>query len=287
MGCWNGTCGLSKLPILYGQKCKLIFLLNDNTGQELGGGFCYPTDLRMIHSFPLSGTYNYYGCLEKIEENWYSKFFLESFIKDVENGDIKIKSKESGGKSPIKSLEKVVNAVERGLVTKKHIQYTKDGKGNDIFIPMTFMLILEDVYNSAINIMKEYKSGYESKWVHDKISESMTTIDETFGLIKEGKVYSTSYYLIYQACGIYGGEDLRTSMDKKELVDRVIKDEAVDELKEIVKNFLYLHKFMYWTRTPYLEGFGAGAQHNEYKIYTKFFKSLVKYIPTAEKHFKD
>ena len=45
MGSWNGTCMISNLPIIYGEKIKLV-LLEVQNGRELNSsGVTYPYDI--------------------------------------------------------------------------------------------------------------------------------------------------------------------------------------------------------------------------------------------------
>ena len=60
MGSWNGTCGMSQLPIHSGDKVKLILLKKHpfTESSMIGNGFCNSDDLFRPLYIPLEGTYN-------------------------------------------------------------------------------------------------------------------------------------------------------------------------------------------------------------------------------------
>lgn len=65
MGCWNGTCELSKLPIICGDKMVTIMLIS--TGTQIEGLTYYSHDKFVPLGYPIFGEYNDYGCMENIE----------------------------------------------------------------------------------------------------------------------------------------------------------------------------------------------------------------------------
>ena len=66
MGCWNGTCAITQLPIVYEDEVVLIPLLS--TGGICSHGITYnATDKFIPLCLPIMGTYNDYGGIENIE----------------------------------------------------------------------------------------------------------------------------------------------------------------------------------------------------------------------------
>ncbi len=68
MGCWNATCGLTRLPIHPGDPVVLFPLLLENapTRLGLGGGFSETTDLAQPLSVGIRGEYNDYGGIDSL-----------------------------------------------------------------------------------------------------------------------------------------------------------------------------------------------------------------------------
>ena len=69
MGCWNGTCMISNLPILAGEETKLVFLFSPHREKVTltnASGHYYATDFLKPAFFPITGKYNDYGVIEDI-----------------------------------------------------------------------------------------------------------------------------------------------------------------------------------------------------------------------------
>ena len=113
MGCWNGTCMVSHLPIISGEKIKLV-ILNSRYGfikesnPILGNsGYCYSNDLLSPGFFAISGVYNDYGGIEDIEEDWNYKVIEEFFQTKYS----KVKCEGNILENP--TLPQILEAIER------------------------------------------------------------------------------------------------------------------------------------------------------------------------------
>lgn len=71
MGCFNGTCMISGLPILAGEKARLIVL--EKTGHQESP--VYAWDVWQPAGFILAGKYNDYGMLERDQTDEEAEFF--------------------------------------------------------------------------------------------------------------------------------------------------------------------------------------------------------------------
>lgn len=60
MGCWNGTCGLTNLPIFHGDEVYVFPIIETHRG----GSFCYSTALYRPSVLPFRAKYNDYGAGE-------------------------------------------------------------------------------------------------------------------------------------------------------------------------------------------------------------------------------
>jgi len=127
MGCWNGTCGISQLPILAGQKVKAFLMLQSRYNAEIGGaGVCYSTAYFRPWFFPVTADYNDYGSIENIKKDWNSEFMLKTFRKWLMEGKVRILGHDEAEiNSPdikkFKTLDDVFDCVERGALLYKHL----------------------------------------------------------------------------------------------------------------------------------------------------------------------
>lgn len=80
MGCFNVSCGISKITIKEGERAFLLPLeRNCMTNEFSTSQFLYPNDIYNPFCFPIEGIYNDYGSLEKIKHNENTKI-LEKFL---------------------------------------------------------------------------------------------------------------------------------------------------------------------------------------------------------------
>lgn len=68
MGCWNGTCLISNLPIKAGEKV-VAFIIEYASYDQLYSGTCYPWDYARPISLPIYAEYDDYGGIEKFDED--------------------------------------------------------------------------------------------------------------------------------------------------------------------------------------------------------------------------
>lgn len=138
MGCWNGTCMISNLPIIEGDKVVAIVLKkNGIVEQNKLNGYVYPTDeLKPIGIF--EGEYNDYGSIKNISDN-YNCF---EHIKDM-NFDI---TKDNLCKND-NTLESFFTCIERGLCNINNER-------------VCFVLIHLDLFDKLIKTEKDYNNDY-------------------------------------------------------------------------------------------------------------------------------
>lgn len=83
MGSWNGTCGVSNLPIQHGDKVVMLPIAQamhynpDRPSQSA----CHNTTFWEPIGFPVRAKYNDYGWIEKIEDNSFTEWNL-AWIRD-------------------------------------------------------------------------------------------------------------------------------------------------------------------------------------------------------------
>jgi hypothetical protein len=84
MGCWNGTCMISNLPINSGERIKVVLLRKAISSGRLfnSSAYVYSHDIFTPSFFPISGVYNDYGMIEGVDEDWNYKL-IESYFKKL------------------------------------------------------------------------------------------------------------------------------------------------------------------------------------------------------------
>ena len=110
MGCWNGTCMISNLPIIYGDEIKLVLIRKSYSFDRLkvSGGYVYPSDAFTPSFLPINGKYNDYGMIENVDEDW-NYNLIENVYKDILSDEIIV----DGNKKTEWNLIDVLKGIER------------------------------------------------------------------------------------------------------------------------------------------------------------------------------
>ena len=164
MGSWNGTCGMSQLPIHSGDKVKLILLKKHpfTKSSMIGNGFCNSDDLFRPLYIPLEGTYNSYGSIEDIKDpnSQHLMFLFKKLDEDVEYS----------------SLEEIVNDASTGSI-------------EDI----SFVLIHNDLYYKSIDLVKNKIINWEGK--SSTLEEFLKAFINRFISLNTKKEIFDSFYI--------------------------------------------------------------------------------------------
>jgi hypothetical protein len=255
MGCWNGTCMISNLPIISGEKVKLIILRKAISSTRIfnSSAYVYSHDIFTPSFFPLSGVYNDYGMIEGVEEDWnyqlIEKYFKELFgNKIIADGE----TKENW------TLIDVLDGVERHDLK----YYGKPTK--------------EDLRRQAMAVeaCKVYgKQGFssekiEKEWLELRdmdTSETLRTANLSFVMIREdiwnhicgkyvGEFYNKDakgpndkdfYLSARKYCRIEFEKGLMQALKLKELLerDKTDKEDVLKELRGLISGGLAMNVF--------------------------------------------
>lgn len=182
MGCWNGTCGISQLPILAGQKVKTILMLQSRYHDVIGGaGVCYSTAYFRPWFLPVTAEYNDYGSIENIEKDWNSDYMLETFRKWLAEGKVRILGRnEAEINSPdikkFKTLDDVFDCVERGALLYKHLGEKLNPERtawvpeeNELRIGM--FMVLETVFDAMVAETERFSKLEENSFYFEGTAE--------------------------------------------------------------------------------------------------------------------
>jgi len=78
MGCWNGTCAITNLPIYAGEKVYVFFLKEGAFYDKYTGNHCDPDNYYMLEPLYFEGEYNDYGSVESITGD-----FADLILKNI------------------------------------------------------------------------------------------------------------------------------------------------------------------------------------------------------------
>lgn len=255
MGYWNETCFMSNLPICYGDKVAL-FVLAPASRQVLGEAY-YPSDNFVALGFPIIGTYDDYGGIEKVSINPYMERYLASF---------KMFRKQTGTSGEdeyvdyhYKSVKEFLDALTSNQLFVNTALPVKKSS-------MSYVMIHYELYQSLLMDManrKPYGDSQTLKELHRvgivQALKQMYDEVQDFGSNLGFTAFNLSDYYHYS-------QDNRwKSMDKmaKYYLEFCSDDELIDEIVD----FILWHMVMLYSRKGYHCYSGAGSQSAEYKIH--------------------
>ena len=291
MGCWNGTCMISNLPIISGEKIKLVILKPHLDKEEItSSGYCYATGLMSPTFLPIEGEYDDYGTIENIVEDWNTELILASFTSmyDV----LEINKRELKKEF---SLYDICKGIERGSLRGK-----KKNSEEFIDINLAFVMIRKDIWDALCinhkgqfwNDNKEetdkgeyYISARES--CNRKYRESVKALDELDELRKsdtedvELKILRRSLILMDKNI-FYNDMILKTFNYDNSYRTLFEKNISLREaLNSLYTELVIIHSFLESTRKSWMIQQGAGSQDANWEEY-KMFNQIVNEICDAK-----
>jgi len=166
MGCWNGTCAISNLPIKHGDKIKVVVIQN-NQNPGHASGFCYETGMAKPVSFIFEGEYNDYGMIENIQDNPVNDIFVDYF-----NEGLKSESLTIGPRADCEpdSLINILELIEREQILSKNTYWDEETQRmqngfSELGIMMFHASIVDKITETLYN-----DSGY---WLKDYTPENL------------------------------------------------------------------------------------------------------------------
>lgn len=186
MGCWNSTCMISNLPIMPGEKIKIIFLgnkhLNNYESVINRSAYTNVDDILCPITLAITGEYNYYGTIENCTKDW-NYNFIESEMKK-QFGPIRVQFE---GTKENWTLLDIIKGIERGTI---------ETNVNDEWYPLnlSWVMIREDIWNFAIEIedLKAYS------WDKNTIGETIKS--KFFGSLDRLKAHTEYFKKLIEWC---------------------------------------------------------------------------------------
>jgi hypothetical protein len=150
MGCWNGTCALTNMPIHYGERIVLIPL---SIQEEKLGTMCYHNELCHYAGYPIRGTYDDYGGIEDIDETSGVKRTLELFQSWFKTKKITLNSKAQDnygkGITELSDIGVLLHVIERGGLEAEGCLFS-------------YIMMHEKAFDAIVNEMGS-RTGYKGE----------------------------------------------------------------------------------------------------------------------------
>lgn len=197
MGCWNGTCAISNLPIKANTPVKLIFLKGEYNYSGISA-FYEPTTFMSPVFYPIDAIYDNYGSVENIVENWNTDI-INNYLFNRFGAEIPHHLNSENDITTVKThIETIANLIERSLPFNDIFNQIKEIetlppppdekdienylKWSDMYFeykerqrnnsPLSFILIRKDIWDRVIKMMSEFKdsfySHYDKNWIIPK-----------------------------------------------------------------------------------------------------------------------
>jgi hypothetical protein len=258
MGCWNGTCMVSHLPIESGEKVKLFFLYNISTyyGNDHKkpdilncSGFVYSNDMLSPAFLPISGEYDDYGSIEEIVKDFNYEIILNT-LKEMFKSKIKVDDEEKTEWD----LNDVIRGIERGGCSDSP-QYWDEKTNEWKDMNLSFTFVRGDVYSSVVESVKE-SIGFS--WRYDEGMKFGTHLKQ---------VFDKEIAFLKKKVGL-----LSSKTTEKEVLRELMTEEMMMDRERIFRNGSHGNQlFMkYWDYERYLESI-VNDEGKVNEVYDKWF----------------
>lgn len=306
MGCWNGTCGITQMPITSGQKVKAYILVPHhyddvrNSGTTVrtfsfdeiekfrGSGICYPTDAWSPLSIPISAEYNDYGGLQNIKMNQNVKNIFEWISKETNK---KFKDAEdmigiiSQGETPFALMmvhESIYNAAIDAVEESRHPEYDGDRLLINVMIDFEAAREYLQTEGAKDSLMDGLKTlGIKSAAPPDPlISLRMAFMGASWPKREGAHSSAVESYSHHRREGAMYDDFSR------EYFSKMMKSESTP-IEDLVNHFQFCC-FMSGARRTWIAQSGCGSQVTEYKMHRLIAEATLKHLEEVKaEHSED
>lgn len=236
MGCWNGTCGLSGLPIIEGEEIYVFPIV-----EGYSNSFCYATALYSPMIIPFRAKYNDYGAGEDCSGigldliiNSLKKDLIEMDLGENKYHDIPVKRENFDVDAFFEIVHKKRLAIDNPLKG-----YPDQKKTRDVF----FTMVRKDVVDRLWN-----------EWTFDQYKMKDDIIPEGFETDKyyiKNITYAKLAELIPNFMEFCSNKGISSLISK---ADSIIKEDDLDaeNKREILRDHFTKHYFFSGSRNHML-----------------------------------
>lgn len=311
MGCWNGTCALTGLPIVVDDEIVLIPLIS--TTNIFGNYLTYrPEDKYSPLGLPIKGLYDDYGGIEKIQMHEENERFLrnQEFYKIAEDKSISKQMVEDAYERSRFSLlsDIVIHTYDSCETEKIEIedmeQFLKEYIYNDGYMVKVdhfnanrlfgnYFMIHREIYEILVKEISNRIPYGQEKTFRELYKERIITVLE-----KEKEIYNIkdeeerdyklfSFRLNGSISKILGLSEPTHAKNTYEYFFKVLSNEVNEELMEELLDLIMFTKALDGLRKGFHCISGAGSQQNELYLHKLVADFVNKYIDGKIKERRD
>jgi len=256
MGCWNGTCLISNLPIMAGEPIVGFTIKYEMYSDAIKdySGTCYATDYAKPFGLPIYGTYDDYGGIKDVCENSITIKYLSYLFN----------------KSNVKEL---LNCIEQDQIEiKSNILKKNVGVG--------LVMINRSIFDCIIS--SHIKNDYDPD--KDKIISGLKNIRNK-NIVKYPTISKKDYDDLLDIFSLASQLNVSVGILEEQDYNDMIKfivaqnnDEVDKEFAELLYNKHILCSEMYSLRKLWIGPSGKGAQNRNYRSHLVLAEAIKEHI---------
>lgn len=278
MGCWNGTCAITHLPLISGEKVRAYILVpthlfssyKSETDPLANGGHPYSTALMHPLTYGIKGKYNDYGCVEEIQEDPNNSLILEFFNDLLKTERVKMFDDSDKPVRSFDDIEELLTSIERGST------------------PFSFCMIMESALMATVKALDENPEEYGRRINVDAALKELNLIKDfrkstndaasillrsQFGKLP-GQPWNRMGEFIF---GDSGQNPMFDNMFSMEYMWPLIESDVSSVNLQLAEHALLCCAFQSLRRT-WMPQSGAGSQDDSYPLHRKLAQHVVEHI---------
>lgn len=243
MGCWNGTCSLTNLPIIDGDRVIFFFVENQEAMQ--GSPNCYHYEMAKPICLPMRGLYNDYGTVDFVDKD----IAVELNSKLIPKYLNKIKHKHDF-KYEVFDIEEFAKHVERSNCDQTMIT------------GVTMLMVKETIYDDMTDAYKLKDCWHGSPLTYFNEKFELFEADKNKAIPMEHLDLFRWYYFEHTT--------------KSELKKLDADSERYLSIKKVLEHFYLYDSLLGSMRMNYTCGSGGGSQSNDTYLYRRLAEITIK-----------
>ena len=281
MGCWNGTCEISKLPILAGDEMVTIMLIS--TGAKPEGITFYSHDKFVPFGYPVIGKYNNYGSTEEVEnEDVNMKFLQKQKIYKAKRTDENTIEYE---KYEVSDFSTFIS----DLMTDDEPLYVKHKNYYGEYKELNYITIHKKLYEDLISEIIQRKTCINDEKTYgekiiEKIQKAFADKKERLLKDKEMEKFFSKISPISTELGFI--DSINPHMTYDYIIDELFEKWDEENLNYLL-NIIALDTALSFMRSGYLVTTGLGSQCMEMYLQRIVAQFIFSYTDNYKKEYLD
>lgn len=295
MGSWNGTCALTNLPIMSGEKVYVLLLQESKHYDKYVGNHCYPNTYYQPLPLYFQGEYNSYGAVKNCHGEFLDDILDLVKEKLIEFDEGKNQYHDIPVKKEIFDIDLLFDADREARLFVEPSSYDKN-EGIEK-IRLTHIIIRKDVVEKLLTDYKieystpskyrdkktTYAQGLEQFYneFHHEISKLSTTLGLEF-------INCSNFYKNPLVAYVF--ENSRVAQKTIDIAQLIRKYFGTDKLKSLYSNLAVigvLSDFMSNGRYQWIKPSGSGSQNSEVTAQTLMSKLITQGVKGIKQYYKD